>query len=226
MTAAIQKKYQFAVIAVDPVIFTLINNQLHVLLIKMKKEPYQDAWAAPGGLVGGDESLDEAAWRLTQEKTGIKDAHFEQLHTFGEVGRDPFGRVVSVAYLALIKADQVQVQTTKEYSEIKWFPVKKLPVLAYDHREMIQMAVEKLQERMLGSSIVASLLPEEFTLTALQIVYEMILEKKLDKRNFRKKILSLGILKKTSHQELFRANRPAWLYKFVSKKVEAVDILG
>lgn len=223
---SVDKKYKFAVIAVDPIILSLINNQLHVLLIKMKKDPYKDAWAAPGGLVGGNESLDEAAWRLTQEKTGIKDPHFEQLYTFGEVERDPFGRVVSVAYLALVNADKVKVQTTKEYSDIKWFPVKKLPSLAYDHREMIQIAVEKLQERMLESSIVTSLLPEEFTLTALQLVYEMILEKKLDKRNFRKKILSLGILKKTTHQELFKANRPAWLYKFTSKRVRMVEILG
>lgn len=226
MTAAIQKKYQFAVIAVDPVIFSLVNNQLHVLLIKMKKEPYQNTWAAPGGLVGGDESLDEAAWRLAKEKTGIKNPHFEQLYTFGEVNRDPFGRVVSVAYLTLISADKIEIKTTSEYSDIKWFPVKKLPALAYDHREMIQIGVTKLQQRILESNIVASLLPEEFTLTALQKVYETILEKKIDKRNFRKKILSLKILKKTSRRELFRANRPAWLYKFVSKKVEAVDILG
>ncbi|MCX6778695.1 MAG: NUDIX domain-containing protein [Candidatus Magasanikbacteria bacterium] len=226
MTKPVEKKYKFAVIAVDPIIFSLIDNQLHVLLIKMKKDPYQDTWAAPGGLVGGDESLDEAVWRLTKDNTGIKDPHFEQLSTFGEVERDPFGRVVSVAYLTLLNADKVEIKTTQEYGEIRWFSVKRLPKLAYDHRDMVQAAVERLQERLLESNIVASLLAEEFTLTALQVVYETILGKKLDKRNFRKKILSLKILKKTGHQELFKANRPAELYKFVSKRVQPVEILG
>lgn len=219
------KKYKFAVIAVDPVIFALIDGRLQVLLIKMKKAPFTDMWAAPGGLIKGNESLDEAVIRLVKEKTGIADTHFEQLYTFGDVKRDPFGRVVSVAYMALILQENMKLKTTEEYKDIAWFPVNKLPALAYDHKEIIKVAEERLQMRLGYSNIICSLLPREFTLTALQKAYEVILEKKMDKRNFRKKILSLKLLKKTGGKEGERANRPAWLYTFPSKRITTVEIL-
>lgn len=228
------KKYKHAVIAVDPVIFALINNQLNVLLIKMKKAPYAKAWAAPGGLVKPDESLEKAVQRLVLAKTGIKhEAHFEQLYTFGRVNRDPFGRVVSVAFLALIRPDHAQLKTTGEYQDIKWFPVSRLPLrqaglprLAYDHREIIAVAIDRLQKRLGYTNIIRSLLPEKFSLTELQSAYESILNKKLDKRNFRKKILALKLVKETGVKEENKANRPAVLYEFSSDRLRVVTILA
>lgn len=220
-------KYKHAVIAVDPVIFALINNQLNVLLVKMKKTPYANAWAAPGGLVKSDESLENAVQRLVAAKTGIKhEAHFEQLYTFGRVNRDPFGRVVSVAYLALIRSDRVQLKTTGEYQEIKWFPVSKLPRLAYDHEEIVDVAIDRLQKRLGYTNIVRSLLPERFSLTDLQSAYESILNKKLDKRNFRKKILALKLVKETGVKEENKAYRPAALYEFSHDKLIIKTVLS
>lgn len=227
-------KYKHAVIAVDPVIFALINNQLNVLLIKMKKAPYANAWAAPGGLVKPDESLENAVRRLVSAKTGIThEAHFEQLYTFGRVNRDPFGRVVSVAYLALIRPENVQLKTTGEYQDIKWFPVSRLPHrqaglprLAYDHKEIVDVAVDRLQKRLGYTNIVRSLLPEKFSLTELQSAYESILNKKLDKRNFRKKILALKLVKETGVKEENKAYRPAALYEFSQDKLIIKTILS
>jgi 8-oxo-dGTP diphosphatase len=220
------KKYRYAVIAVDPVIFALINNKLNVLLIKMKNAPYTNAWAAPGGLIKPNESLEEAVGRLVNLKTGIvNQVHFEQLYTFGRVNRDPFGRVVSVAYLALIRPENMKLKTTEEYQDIKWFPVSRLPKLAYDHREIIDVAIDRLQKRLGYTNIVRSLLPERFSLTELQAAYENILNKKLDKRNFRKKILALKLVKKTGIQERDKAYRPAEFYTFSSKKLIVGTIL-
>ncbi len=221
------KKYKHAVIAVDPVIFALINNQLNVLLIKMKKAPYTNAWAAPGGLVKPDESLENAVRRLVSAKTGIThEAHFEQLYTFGRVNRDPFGRVVSVAYLALIRPENVKLKTTGEYQDIKWFPISHLPRLAYDHEEIIDVAIDRLQKRLGYTNIVRSLLPEKFSLTELQSAYESILNKKLDKRNFRKKILALKLVKETGVKEEDKAYRPAALYEFSQDKLIIKTILS
>lgn len=227
MNKKLYQKYKHAVIAVDPVIFALINGRLNVLLIKMKKAPYTNAWAAPGGLVKPDESLENAVWRLVSAKTGIKhEAHFEQLYTFGRVNRDPFGRVVSVAYLALIRPENVQLKTTGEYQDIKWFPVSRLPRLAYDHQEIISVAIDRLQKRLGYTNIVRSLLPEKFSLTELQSAYESILNKKLDKRNFRKKILALKLVKETGVKEENKAYRPASLYEFSSNKLKVATILA
>ena len=219
------KKYKFAVIATDVVIFTIRENKLQVLLIKMKKVPFTERWAAPGGLVKPNESVDGAAKRVLFEKAGVKDVYLEQLYTFGKVDRDPFGRVVSVAYYALIPSDGLKLKTTEEYSGITWFPVRELPKLAYDHKEIISVAAKRLQSKLEYSNIVYSLLPNEFSLTDIQNTYEVILDKKLDKRNFRKKILGLKLVKKTGKKQLGLANRPAEMFKFINKEPKIVEIL-
>lgn len=220
-----QKKYKFAVIAVDVVIFTIFNQELKVLLIKLKKKPFLGHWAAPGGLVQPDESVNEAAKRHLKSKTGVTNVYLEQLYAFGEVGRDPFGRVVSIAYFALISPSGIKLKTTKEYDDIKWFPIDKLPRLAYDHKEITDYAVSRLRSKLEYTNIVYGLLPNAFTLGELQKTYEIILKKKLDKRNFRKKIFSLKFVKKAGKRILRGKNRPAELYSFTDRRPKIVNIL-
>lgn len=221
----IKEQFKFAIIATDDVIFTVEKNQLKVLLIKMKKKPFTDYWASPGGLIKPEESVFEAAKRHLFNKTGLEEVYLEQLYTFGDVGRDPFGRVVSVAYFALIPPDATKLKTSNDYSDIAWFPVKKLPKLAYDHSQIIQTAIDRIKNKLTYSNIVYSLLPRAFTLTKLQEVYEVILDKKLDKRNFRKKILSLRLVRKTGKKKMGEASRPAQLYKFVNREPTIVEII-
>jgi 8-oxo-dGTP diphosphatase len=221
----IQKKYKFAVIASDVVIFTIKDGELQVLLIKMKKAPFTGCWAAPGGLVKPAESVDSAAKRILQEKTGVSNVYLEQLYTFGKVDRDPFGRVVSVAYFALIPYTGLMLRTTEEYEDVRWYPVNKLPKLAYDDDEIISCAIQRLKSKLGYTNIIYSLLPHEFTLSELQKIYEIILGKQFDKRNFRKKFLSLQLVKTTGTKRIGEANRPAELYTFTSRKMQRVDIL-
>lgn len=223
--ANIPKKYDFAVIATDVVIFSVINNELNVLLIKMKKQPYTQHWALPGGLVKPEEDLDNAANRILNDKAGLSQVYLEQLYTFGRVNRDPFGRVVSVAYFALIPHNKAKIKTTEEYAGIQWFPIKKLPLLAYDHKEIVTVAVERLQAKLEYTNIVYGLLPEEFTLSELQYMYEIVLDRRLDKRNFRKKIISLKLVKKLNRKKHDGPNRPAELYKFVDRQPHIVEII-
>jgi len=220
-----QKKYKFAVIAVDVVIFTISGQELKVLLIKMKKKPFTNFWAVPGGLVKPDESVDKAAKRHLKSKAGVTNVYLEQLYAFGEVKRDPFGRVVSIAYFALISPSGIKLKTTKEYDDIKWFPIDELPRLAYDHKEIIDCAVSRLRSKLEYTNIVYSLLPNEFTLGELQKTYEIILKKRLDKRNFRRKILSLKLVKKIGERRRGGKNRPAELYFFASKRPRIIEVL-
>lgn len=221
----IHKKYEHAVIAVDVAIFTIADGCLKTLLIKMKKRPYEKRWALPGGLVRPAESVEAAAKRHLLEKSGVKNTYLEQLHTFGRIDRDPFGRVVSVAYFALISSSGIKLATTDDYEGVQWCAVNKLPALAYDHREIIDYAVKRLRAKLEYTNIVFGLLPKEFALGELQKIYEIILNKKIDKRNFRKKIESLGIIKKTGKKTKGNAHRPAVLYKFIRRTLLTVGIL-
>ena len=222
-----KKNMKFAVIAVDVVGFAIKENQLHILLIKNKNKPFEGLWALPGGLVQTKESLDEAVWRHLKNKTGLKEAYVEQLYSFGSIDRDPLGRVVSVAHLALVNNIKLktELKTTDNYSAIGWFAVDKLPKTAYDHKEIIKCALERLRGKLSYTNIVYGLLPKKFTLGEMQAVYEIILSKKLDKRNFRKKILGLKILCKTGELRTGGTNRPAVLYEFVSRKSKVVEVL-
>jgi 8-oxo-dGTP diphosphatase len=222
-----QKKYQTPTIATDVAIFTIKDGVLQTLLIKMNRAPFSGKWAFPGGLVQFEESLDEAAERHLFSKTNVtsKNAYLQQLYTFGNVKRDPFGRVISVAYYALIPSDQVHLKTTKEYSGVDWFPANKLPPLAYDHATIATEALRRLRIKLGYSNIAYALMPEEFTFSELQKTYEIILDKKIDKRNFRKKIAALGMLVETSKMETGKANRPARLFRFSKHEPQRFDEL-
>jgi len=220
-----KSKYKFVVIATDVVILTVINGQLKILLIKMKKAPFAGCWAAPGGLVKPNESVEASAKRHLQNKTGMKNVYLEQLYTFGQVNRDPFGRVVSVAYFALIPGTGLKLKTTREFKDVKWFLVDDLPKLAYDHKKMVECAINRLRAKLEYTNIVYSLLPNEFSLSELQKTYEIILGRKLDKRNFRKKILSLNLIVKTRKKTVGEAYRPAILYRFIKKSPQIIEIL-
>lgn len=219
------KKYTHAVIATDVVIFTIEEGELKVLLIEMKKHPFEHHWAFPGGLVRGDESLDASAERHLSDKTGVRQAHLEQLASFGEPRRDPFGRVVSVAYFAIVPIGRKELITSKEYGGVAWYSTTKLPKLAYDHAEIFAVALLRLRSKLEYTNMVYSLMPKEFTLTELQKVYEIILGKTLDKRNFRKKLEQLNLLTPAKGKREGGAFRPAQLYRFKSHTPMQIELL-
>jgi 8-oxo-dGTP diphosphatase len=205
-------------VTVDIVIFTVQNNELQVLLIKRKTPPYKESWAIPGGFIHVRETLDQAALRELEEETGVSDVYLEQLYTFGNPDRDPRTRVITVSYYSLVAADKLAPRAGTDAQDVSWFSVSNMPPLAFDHMEIIDSALERLRTKLNYSNVVFQLLPEEFTLTELQRVYEIILDKKLDKRNFRKRIMSLNILIDTNKTKMEGYHRPAKLYIFKSEE--------
>lgn len=201
-------------VTVDIVIFTILDDDLKVLLIKRKTPPFKDSWAIPGGFIHRGETLDQAALRELREETNVEDVYLEQLYTFGTPNRDPRTRVITVSYYSLVSADKLNPRAGEEAEDVNWFSVKDLPMLAFDHSEIIDCAKERLQVRLNYTNVSFQLLPEEFTLTELQRVYEIILDRKLDKRNFRKRILSMNILGETNKTKMEGYHRPAKLYSF------------
>ena len=175
-----------SVFSIDCVIFGFEAGELKILLIERNEEPFKDWLALPGYIVGQDESIDDAAERILYELTGLRDLHMEQFHTFGEVDRHPQGRVITVAYYALIRINgQKELRPVSHYAKKAfWHPVNDLPKLAFDHSEIFNRSLNKVRRRLSYQPIAFELLPEKFTLTQLQNVYEVILNKKLDKRNF------------------------------------------
>ncbi len=211
-------------VAVDAVLFTITDGQLQTLLVNIKTGPFVGRWAFPGGLVELGESLDEAAYRELYEKTGVRDLYLEQLFTFGDAHRDPTWHTVAVAYFALVPYFDHGLKRGEKYADIDWFPVHDLPRLAYDHSAIAAYALKRLQAKLGYTNIVYSLLPDEFTLREIQAIYETILNDKLDRRNFRRKILALGLLKplpKTRHG----SHRPAALYTFTQRRPMNVGVL-
>lgn len=201
-------------VTVDIVIFTIKDDELIVLLIKRKTEPYVDSWAIPGGFILVREKLHEAALRELKEETGVENLFLEQLYTFGNPDRDPRKRVITVAYYALVNFDKLKPKAGSDAKEVNWFNVKNLPQLAFDHSEIISCAKDRLCSKLDYSNAAFQLLPEEFTLTELQKVYEIILDRNLDKRNFRKRILSMNLLNETNKTKMEGYHRPAKLYSF------------
>ena len=213
-------------IAVDVVLFTIQGGTLKVLLVKRQQAPYRGAWALPGGIVSQDESVDAAALRELQEETNIGNIYLEQLYTFGDTNRDPRGRVVTVAYYALVNWQQFQLKAHHRVSEANWFPVRRLPELAFDHRRIVDYALERLRNKINYTTIGFQLLAKEFTLTELQGAYEVILGQRLDKRNFRRKMLQLGILRETARFRVSGRQRPARLHTFTEPKVVKLQEKG
>lgn len=214
--------YERPSVTVDVVIFSLVDEDLRVLLIQRKHAPYQNRWAIPGGFVKMGESLAEAAARELFEETGVSDMYIEQLYTFGEPNRDPRTRVITVAYFALVPRDALQLQAGDDAAETAWFSVSDLPELAFDHRKILDYALTRLRYKLEYSSVGFQLLPDVFTLSELQRAYEIILGEKLDKRNFRRKILSSEILEETGKKKREGEGRPAMLYQYRSDAVAEV----
>ena len=199
-------------VSVDVVIFTLRDNDLQVLLVKRKIAPYAGRWAIPGGFVHIDEPLDTAARRELEEEAGVRDVYLEQLYTFGDPKRDPRGRVITVAYFALIPAP-LAVQAGSDAAEARWWSMYHLPTLAFDHAKILDYALTRLRYKLEYTAVGFQLLPPTFTLTELQQAYEIILGVELDKRNFRRKILEAEIIEKTGEYRTGEG-RPAMLYRF------------
>ena len=209
-------------VTVDVVIFALEGEDLQVLLVRRKEAPFQGMWAVPGSFVKMDESLDEAAGRALAEKTGVHDVYTEQLFTFGEPNRDPRTRVITVAYFALVPYSAVSLPDVEDTAVTAWHSVFKLPELAFDHATILEYALQRLRYKLEYTSVGFQLLPDEFTLTELQKAYEIILVEKLDKRNFRRKILSAEILEETGNKKQDGEGRPAKLYRYKDDAVAEV----
>ena len=210
---------------VDVVIFTIREQRLQVLLVRRGIPPYQGAWAIPGGFVLDDEALEAAAARELMEETGVRDVYLEQLYTFGDPGRDPRGRVVTVAYFALIRSDQ-QVAAGSDAAEARWWPADAPPPLAFDHDRILAYAIERLRNKLEYTTVGFQLLPERFTLGELQAVYEAVLGRPLDKRNFRRKLELLDILLPLAEHRTAGRARPARLYRFAAARFEKLRDKG
>lgn len=210
--------------SIDYVIFGFEAGELKILLIERNEEPFKDWWALPGNLVENNESIENAATRILYELTGLRELHMEQFHTFGEVNRHPQGRVITVAYYALIRINgKKEVKPLTPYAKKTfWHAVNDLPKLGFDHTEIFDTSIQKLRRRLSYQPIAFELLPEKFTLTQLQLLYEAILNKKLDKRNFRKKMLSYGFLKELDEKQKGVSYRAAKLYKFDRRKYNKI----
>lgn len=218
----------FAILATDVVLFTIKDDTLFVRLISVDRPPhFKNVPGLPGGLIDAKETAEEAAMRHLTTKAGIdsKKTYLEQLYTFSALDRDPRGRVVAVAYLALIPWEQLSIDEQKKIDVAHWHKVHGLRDLAYDHDEILKVALERLRSRVHYTTLISKLLPKEVTLTELETAYEVLLETNLDKRNFRKKILKLGILKELPKKRTGGSFRPAQLYTFTSQTVKDIEML-
>jgi 8-oxo-dGTP diphosphatase len=215
-----------AALTVDCVVFGFDEGALKVLLIRRGIEPFRKRWALPGGFVRPDETLDDAARRELQEETGLREIYLEQLYTFGALDRDPRERVVSVAYFALVRrADHLPAAAT-DAAEAAWFEVEKISALAFDHGKILKLALERLRGKIRWQPVGFELLPKKFTLTQFQALYEAILGRVLDKRNFRKKLLALDLLVTLDESTTAGSRRPAQLYRFDQRKYQTLARKG
>jgi 8-oxo-dGTP diphosphatase len=207
-------RYERPSVTVDVVIFTLLEKELHILLVKRRRWPYEGSWAIPGGFIDMDESLEQAARRELEEETGVRDIYLEQLYTFGEPKRDPRMRVISVAYFAIIRAERQTLRSSDESIDVRWYPVRRLPgQLAFDHDHVLATALDRLRSKLEYTTLAFQLLPEVFSILELKHIYEQILGEKLDKGNFYRKVKDAHILEDTGMRREGRG-RPTSLYRF------------
>ena len=215
-------QYPRPAVTVDIILFVFQQDQLRVLLIRRANDPYKGKWALPGGFVGEQENLYDAALRELKEETNVSNVYLEQLYTFGEPGRDPRARVITVAYFALLSAEEVaqqEVHGASDAGEARWWDIYDLPELAFDHQKILDYALQRLRWKLEWTALGFLLLPSEFTLSELQKVYETILNEPLDKRNFRRKILTADVLEPTGNMRA-GDHRPAKLYRFSAQAIE------
>ncbi len=214
---------RFAVIAVDTIVFAFIKGTLCGLVSPVNRPPhYVNTLGFLGGIIEANETAEETSVRILKQKGGLEKVYLEQLYTFSAINRDKRNRVVSVAYLGLLRPDAAAGYT---HPEAKFIPLKQLSKLAYDHDEMMLTALTRLRGKLTYTTIAQYLLPKQFTLSELQTVYEVILQKEIDKRNFRKKILALDIVRETGKMQEGVKNRPAALYEFTSQKIKELTLL-
>ncbi|GFD80834.1 NUDIX hydrolase [Tenacibaculum sp. KUL118] len=213
-------------VAVDAVVFGYQQKELSVLLIKRGIEPFKRAWALPGGLVLENESLEHAVERELLEETGVTIDYLEQLYTFGTPKRDPRNRVISVTYFGLVSPNHFKISADTDAAEVQWFPIHELPKLAFDHNRILTTALQRLQNKINYQPIGFELLKKEFPFSDLENLYQTILNQKIDRRNFRKKIMSFGILTETDKIHQPSSGRPAKLFKFNAKKYKELEKKG
>ncbi|KKQ34040.1 MAG: NUDIX hydrolase [Candidatus Nomurabacteria bacterium GW2011_GWB1_37_5] len=209
-------KFLNPTITVDIVIFTIEEGNLKILLINRDNEPFKGAWALPGGFLHEGETSKKAAQRILKEKAGVSAVYIEQLYTFDKPSRDPRGPVFSVSYFALVPPEEIKIKETGTTQHPKLYSIEELPKLGFDHNEIIQYAIKRIQAKLEYTNAAYSLLPKFFTFSQLQKTYEAIFDKKFDKRNFQKKFLQIGLIKKVAKKSTGGKQRPAQLYSFVS----------
>jgi 8-oxo-dGTP diphosphatase len=218
----IVKKFFRSAFSVDSVVFGYDQGDLKVLLIHRGAEPYKGTWALPGDLVRLDEDLDESARRVLKDLTSLSDVYMEQIQTFGKVNRHPLGRVITVAYLSLVRISDYKINPSSWAKDAQWHSFSKVPKLPFDHTEILNFAKNKLKQRVRNQPIGFELLPPHFTLTEIQHLYESVLEVNLDKRNFRKKLNSMDLLVDIGISQNAVAHRPAKLYRFDRKRYHSL----
>jgi 8-oxo-dGTP diphosphatase len=213
------ENFQNIRIAVDAIVFGYKNNSLYVLLIEQQFGSDNKYWALPGGLVKNDESLSDAVIRELHEETNVKLNFMEQLFTFGDdIFRDSRNRVISVAYFALVDASNLEIKADTDADKVQWYKIDAIPTLAFDHNLIVEKAISRLKAKLTYEPIGFDLLPKEFLFSDLENLYCTILEKEIDRRNFRKKIMSYGFLEQTENFSPIKNGRPAKLFKFNNLK--------
>ncbi len=213
-------------LTVDCVVFGFDGETLKLLLIERGLDPFKGRWALPGGFVRVDEELEIAARRELREETGIHDLYLQQFHAFGAIHRDPRERVVSVAYYALTRLEEHKPEAATDAKQAVWFPMDDLPRLAFDHQKIVQAALDALRNQVRTEPIGFHLLPPKFTLTQLQLLYEAVLGRALDARNFRKKLQGMRFIIPVAKEQLRGRHRPAQLYRFDPKRYERTKQRG
>ena len=208
-------------VTVDTVALAVHEGSLEVLLIKRKYDPFKNHWALPGGFLDEkDDTVEQAAARELLEETNVADVYLEQLFTFGDKGRDPRCRTVTVAYLALLRQEELELKAASDASGVAWWPVLDLPDLAFDHARIVQYAHQRIKYKIEYSPAAFMLLPAKFTLRDLQSIYEAVLGRSVDNRNFRKKFLNTGVLQELDETSQEGSYRPARLYSFSEAEFE------
>ncbi len=207
-------------VTVDTVALAVQEGQLEIVLVKRKREPFKNLWALPGGFLSDDDSIEDAAARVLFEETNVGGVYLEQLYTFGDRGRDPRARVVTASYLALLRQDDLELRASADASGVAWWPVLALPQLAFDHKRIVEYAHQRIKYKIEYSAAAFNLLPDKFTLRDLQSVYEAVLGRPVDNRNFRKKFLKSGVLRELDETTQQGSFRPARLYGFSQEEFD------